>query len=233
MSWESAATAGILSLAGVGLLVMQLRRRQFGRASVRELPGEEDPRMRQQRELTAAAEALLRELTQTAERLDRRIEAQAGRLRELLDQAARAVERLEALLGCRGADAVLPGEGVRGPGFDHQAASVPRDASGVSSGAEAVPGGAPCGESPIDPGAAHAVLLSEATPGSDRPADRQGVAGGPAGGARSGRSPRPRNALEAQVWGLADAGTDPVEIAERIERPLGEVEVLLNMRKLA
>lgn len=44
------------------------------------------------------------------------------------------------------------------------------------------------------------------------------------------RADRPTDTRHAGVYDLADAGNPPVEIAERLEMPLGEVEVILNLR---
>jgi len=37
----------------------------------------------------------------------------------------------------------------------------------------------------------------------------------------------------AHVYALADGGTTPIEIAKQLDMPLGEVELILNLRKIA
>lgn len=44
------------------------------------------------------------------------------------------------------------------------------------------------------------------------------------------RAEHPTDTRHAGVYDLADAGKSPVEIAERLGMPLGEVEVILNLR---
>jgi hypothetical protein len=71
--------------------------------------------------------------------------------------------------------------------------------------------------------------LSEAA----RPAAPSSGAGEPAAGAhpvgtaRSAPAPDPRH---AEVYALADAGRSPQEIAQQLDRPRGEVELILALR---
>ena len=54
--------------------------------------------------------------------------------------------------------------------------------------------------------------------------------GEPAPRDAAARSPPPRDRRQEEIYTLSDYGYEPAEIARRVNRPVGEVELILSLR---
>lgn len=217
----------------VMLAVAMLRRAQQRPARARELTREQLARLRDQQQMQRTMEELLLQLEDVSRRINAQTDASFSRLEQLVQTADERIARLDSLLHPH-ADLRRRTPAARGPSPDPRSApalNAPAAASAgpaapaqeraspprtkpllnvATSAAPAVPPLIPAAAPPPQPRAADATrpetVANEPPPASSRAQRRQ------------------------RIYELADGGAAPMTIADLLQIPLGEVELLLNVR---
>lgn len=225
-------SGGGLALVGAALALVVialtlLRRRQFPTAGARERRSrarEQHATLREQRELREGLDRLLAEL----ERVQRDINAQLEAKLPRLDAAIRAADQRIAALRAAGA---ADGE------WEAALTQQQGDGPGIRPADESVRGGRRDRRRARELRTAEARRATSAGRGAEAAARRQPVAVAATDpvaleAARLARPAPPLNPLHQRVYDLADAGKSLMQLAEQLEMPLGEVELILNLRSL-
>lgn len=189
----------LVALCAVAVAVVELRRWQFRRVSLREVTRAEQAALREQREIHQQTAALLAELQAAAESVSRLIDEKIERLHAELRAAERAATRTAAPPAGAEYSKSRGGTNDGSPEPSVSALEPPAKSSPATSG-------------PVAPAADSIVLRAAARPLEELAPPRD---------------PRIDRVLE-----LAAAGRRSMQIAEALSMPLGEVELILNLRRL-
>lgn len=205
----------LLAFLGVALLLIQLRRHQFRTTSARDVTRDQSARLRDQRGVQQAMDQLLLQLEELSRRINAQVDTKFLKLETVIRDADDRIVKLEGLLGkskqpgTRTAGAVKASEPTpvsEPPGETRPTTPPPRASAPL-------PGGS---TPPPEPSTPPAVTSTSSA--------RVGDASEPA---KPVAPPDPR---VGRVHELADAGQQPIKIAEELDMPLGEVEFILNLR---
>ena len=193
----------LIVLCLVMLSVSMLRRTHQRRATARDLTREQLARMRDQTNIRQSMEELLLQLEDVSRRINAQVDTKFARLETVVRDADERIARLQGLTGRKR----LPTSAVS----DTPPTSSPsqkRSPTGPVPG-EAFKPGRPAGTAPAKSDRPPASLVEPVSPkpAPNGPSDRK-----------------------AKVYEMADAGAKPMTIADTLQIPLGEVELLLNLR---
>lgn len=159
------------------------------------------------------------QLIAAADRIAKQLEQRAGQLERFIQQAdSRIIElkRLSITPVQRGAEAATTSaSGVASSAKPQRPAAFPRSVS------ESKPANVPA-TNPL-----RAATLAMASASSVSPSANNTTA------SHSTSMSASLSAQHAEVHALADAGLTPVEIAKRLSKPTGQVELILNLRRAA
>jgi len=191
----------LLAFLGVALLLIQLRRHQFRTTTARDVTRDQSARLRDQRGIQQGMDSLLLQLEELSRRINAQVDTKFLKLETVIRDADDRIARLEHLLEQSG----QPGTRTTGSVNAQERKPVSEPAG------EPHPTALPPRASNPPPGASKS---SAPTAGASEPA--QPVA-----------PPDPR---VGRVHELADAGQQPINIAEELDMPLGEVQLILNLR---
>lgn len=178
------------------------RRAQRRMASSTERNREDLRLMREQATLPSTMSELMVQLEDFSRRINAQLDTKFARLETVVRDADDRIARLEALLKQTGQTKPQPT-----PKAQPAATTPPR---------EARPTNADRDERRKEPAAVDAAKTDVPSPGS--------VAVNP--------NLLPRHETAQRVYALADGGASAIQIAEQTELPLGEVELLLNLRQM-
>jgi hypothetical protein len=212
LSADSSMTSGLwmplLAFLGVALLLIQLRRRQFRTTGGRDVTRAQSTRLRDQRGVQQAMDQLLLQLEELSRRINAQVDTKFLKLEMVIRDADDRIARLEGLLGKPKQPGTRTAGGVKAP--EPKPASVPGDGSRPTT--------ASARASVAPPGPSTPPAMASTSPG------RTGDASEPA------KPVMPTDPRVGRVHALADAGQQPIKIAEELDMPLGEVEFILNLR---
>jgi hypothetical protein len=199
----------LIVLCLVVLSVSMLRRSEQRRATSRDLTREQLARLRDQTRMRDTMEELLLQLEDVSRRINAQVDTKFAKLEAVVRDADNRIAQLERLQGTS--------PGPRPPTRKPQPPSAHGEASRRDEGqhepAEFTPGlGAPSDQAPPthhapEDTAPAARPEPEAPPPPSSPGERR-----------------------ARILELADAGTAPMTIADMLQVPLGEVELILSLR---
>ena len=214
-SMPSGLWVPLLAFLGVALLLIQLRRHQFRTTSARDVTRDQSARLRDQRGVQQAMDQLLLQLEELSRRINAQVDTKFLKLETVIRDADDRIARLEGLLGkskqpgTRTAGAVKASE----PTPVSEPPGEPRPTTPPPRASAPLPGGSTPPPEPFTPPTA--TSTSSARAGEALEPAKPVTAADP----RIGR-----------VHALADAGQQPIKIAEELDMPLGEVEFILNLR---
>jgi|GEM_PF-522038 len=215
------------TLALILVAVTMLRRHQFRTTSLRDAAREQLARLRDQREVQAALDDLLVQLEEVSRRVAAQVETRYAKLESVIRDADQRIARLEALTRAVGSGPT-PGAGA-----------YPAGGLGPSAGGRAGPS-ADAGDEPVfqpglgapavvGPGAPPVLVTPRgptAFPNAPPSALPQAPPPGPA------EATAPRSERFRRIYEMADAGASALAIADALQIPLGEVELILGLRRL-
>ena len=200
-SMQSGLWVPLLVFLGIALLLIQLRRHQFRTTTARDVTREQFARLRDERGVQQAMDQLLIQLEELSRRINAQVDTKFLKLETVIRDADDRIAKLEGLLG----KPKQPGTRTT------RAAEAPKPKPVSELGGESRPTTPP-------PGA------SMPAPGMTQSSARAGEALEPA------KPVAPTDPRVGRVHALADAGQQPIKIAEELNMPLGEVEFILNLR---
>lgn len=229
----------LVVLCLVILSVSMLRRSQNRSASVREAAREQYARLRDQSRMRETMEELLLQLEEVSRRVNAQVDTRFSKLEHTIRDADERIAKLEKLRSEVGAGvSAAPGTGrdqkPQVPPARHPAPrAVPgrdtkaRDADQPSQPTAQPPDGGRSSAEEFELGipgvTAPTGTPGQATSGADASPSKGGGAEAPSSGRASARRQR--------IYEMADAGTAAITIADTLSIPLGEVELILNLRK--
>ncbi len=207
------------TLALILVAVTMLRRHQFRTTSLRDAAREQLARLRDQREVQAALDDLLVQLEEVSRRVAAQVETRYAKLESVIRDADQRIARLEALTRAVGSGPT-PGVGA-----------YPAGGLGPSAGAVDAPVfqpglGAPAVVAAGDPPALVTPRGPTAPPNAPPTALPKAPPPGPA------EAGAPRSERFRRIYEMADAGASALAIADALQIPLGEVELILGLRRL-
>lgn len=212
----------LLAFLGVALLLIQLRRHQFRTTSARDVTRDQSARLRDQRGVQQAMDQLLLQLEELSRRINAQVDTKFLKLETVIRDADDRIARLEGLLGKSKQPGTRTGGAVKAP--EPKPASEP--------GSELPPTTPPSRASALPP--EPSTRPPGASPPPPEPSTPPAVASTSAARASEALEPAkpvtPADPRVGRVHELADAGQQPIKIAEELDMPLGEVEFILNLR---
>lgn len=193
------------------------RPRRFGQAAARDSLSEVPPTVagQQRPERSPAVDDWEVRMHETARELIGRIDAKLAALQALTHEADRAAARLEQALAAAARNAPPVASGVATP-FEAAAARPLGESRPASASVDDLLELAPAGREPSAPRADQADALRTA-------GDRSGL--------DLSSMPPSESRRHEEIYLLADYGFGPAEIAHRTGMPIGEVELILRLRK--
>lgn len=201
----------LIVLCLVMLSVSMLRRTQQRRATARDLTREQLARLRDQSNIHQSMEELLLQIEDVSRRINAQVDTKFAKLETVVRDADDRIARLQGLLGRQRPPA--PSAGDKRP--TSKPAEKPEAAKPKR--AQAFRPGLPTGTTP-----------APAPPPTGQPTPAG--AGSPAEQTPPNPSPGSTAERRTKVYEMADAGAKPMAIADALQIPLGEVELLLNLR---
>jgi hypothetical protein len=202
----------LLVFLGIALLLIQLRRHQFRSTTARDVTREQFARLRDERGVQQAMDKLLLQLEELSRRINAQVDTRFLKLETVIRDADDRIAKLEGLLGKSKQPGTRTAGAVKAP--EPKAASEPgnetRPTTPPPRASAPLPGASTSPPEPFTPPAA-----------TSTPAARAGEALEPVA---------PADPRVGRVHALADAGQQPIKIAEELDMPLGEVEFILNLR---
>ena len=205
----------LLAFLGVALLLIQLRRHQFRTTTARDVTRDQSARLRDQRGIQQTMDQLLIQLEELSRRINAQVDTKFLKLETVIRDADDRIARLEGLLG----KSKQPGTRTTG------AVKAPEAKPVSEPGRESRPTTPPPKASPPVPRASTPPPEPSTPPAvASTPPARVDEALEPA------RPVTPADPRVGRVHALADAGQQPIKIAEELDMPLGEVEFILNLR---
>ena len=194
----------LVVLCLVMLSVSMLRRSQHRSATTRDLTREQLARLRDQKDVRQSMDDLLTQLEEVSRRVNAQVETRFVKLETVIRDADDRIARLELLA---------------------PSAKAPQHVSGITSPAANDTESATKGSSDFQPGIAGVVsrATSSLPPSAANPV-AESAAVPPAS------QPMSREERRRRIYELADAGTTPMTIADTLQVPLGEVELILSLR---
>ena len=169
---------------------------------------------------TAARRSLeqtILQLEEAAREVNAQLDTKFVRLERVITHADQRIARLEALLR-------QAGEVAEERTFGAGGLTASEAASEAASGKANAPTKAPA-QAAAEPRGTRAAA------NGDGAAPAPPIANPPAPPPARPRGPVPANPLHARIAALAEQGKAAIEIAKAVKMPLGEVEVVLNLRK--
>jgi hypothetical protein len=212
---------------GIGLFTLRRARQRAGRnPSGREVLDQ----LREGRQIHGAMSTLMVELEEYTRRMNAVLDTKSAKLECLIRDADERLTRLERAQ--RGAAVAVPPTAGQTPIADAPPAPAAPTASAAPEPARpptpiTPPPAVPVASPPRTP----SVPASPPRPVHPAPAPRRApaVTVGPLG-----QAPAPAPTPQAgEVYRLADAGRSPMQIAQATDLPLGEVELMLQLRELS
>lgn len=196
----------LLVLSAVTIMIMLLRRHQFRTTSSRSVAREQLNRLRDQKQLRASLDDLLIQLEEVAREVGGQIDTKFAKLEAVVRDADERIAELRRL-----AEQVEAGR-------QRELNATPPDlASMMSRPEETARDAAPSGvESSEDPPRKRARVEAPPPPATAR---------------RSPTSNLPPPPLFQKIYERADSGMPTIKIAESLHMTLGEVELILNLRR--
>jgi hypothetical protein len=240
--WDS-MDKGLLSLlmmlSAVAIMVVLLRRHQFRHATRKDVVREQNASLRDQHRLRQSMDDLLVQLEEVSRRVSAQVDTKFAQLDAVVRDADERIVRLERLLGKREPEAPAARSASLGPPAPQpmSLASSPQQpmspASTASQPMSPTPA-APAREPRRRSGPPADVVRTPPVDGAERTAaelnavpsaTRLGSAD-PAVLRRDSADPRFQ-----PLYDLIDSGHSPIQAAEALSLPLGEVELILNLRR--
>lgn len=240
MIWASTGTtslnSGMLLAAGALVLVtyslILVRRAQARRQNRESTPREVFDRYREEREIRASLDELMIQLEELSRRITAQVDTRFAKLEAVIRDADDRTAHLQTLLDRTGTRHAPHAAGSHAPPSPdpHDRTGAPGATFETRDAAE----GPERGGSPAAPRRATAGPHTRKRPDDTSPAPDPQAPADADGQPSSGHAAPPREPppLHARVYALADAGTRPIDIAERLGIVLGEVELILNLRRL-
>ncbi len=211
-----AIDSGLIPLLAVICLVMlsitMLRRSQQRRTTSRDVTREQLARLRDQKDVRQSMDELLIQLEEVSRRINAQVDTRFAKLECIIRDADERIAKLERLSGT---DRASGAREVGTSGGSKTRTSSPHPPPARST--------AQVDERASDSDAAPAADADEFRPGLvasslEMPAAPANV------------ESLDSNARRQRIHELADAGTEPITIADTLQMPLGEVELILNLR---
>ena len=233
--WDD-MTKGLLSLlmmlSAVAIMLIMLRRHQFRGATRRDVAREQLANLREQGRLHQSMDDLLIQLEEVSRRVSAQVDTKFAKLEQVVRDADVRIARLERLLGKHEGDRST----TRAPAA--QPSMPPTTPPSLSQS----PAQAPPAKSPVSPGPSTPREPSASREKRNRQtradASNRPNASSPARPASPAANPPaadpPANNIDPRfqhVYDLVDAGHSPIQAAEALSLPLGEVELILNLRR--
>lgn len=201
---DNGMTTLLLVLCAIAIMVVLLRRHQSRDTTHRDTARSQINRVRDQQRLHSSMDELLVQLEEVSRRVAAQVETKFAKLEKVVRDADDRIARLEGVLRRAGGEAALT----------HAAAtSAPANPAEHTSGDDAiVDQQLPAS---LSDNSAQTVELTEPI----EPTDTVELT-------------EPVDPRFEHIYELADGGASPIEVAEQLELPVGEVELILNLRKL-
>lgn len=193
----------LMMLSAIAIMLILMRRHQFRSATRRDVSREQIARLRDQRNLQQSMDELLLQIEEMSRQVSAQLDTKYAKLELVIRDADERIARLENLLGRRETAAAPVAAAPSGTMDSTRAANVSRAREKTRSVIAAT----------------DRQTFAEASPAS-------GTSGGKPPISRENDDPRFK-----QIYDLADAGHTPIQTAEALALPLGEVELILNLRK--
>jgi hypothetical protein len=216
-SVQSGFLAALLVFAAVSISLLLVRRKYARTTSNRETGRDAVERIKDTQRIRDVADDLLVRLEQVAREVNAELDTKFTRLECVVRDADDRIARLQHLL------AQVSAETSQGPELKTQDSA--RSESAITT-PPPVKAASVSKRSTVDQSRQHrrAVNSTENSGQSDERA--------PAGSEASGARQRPTDPHRQRVYDMFDAGRPLIQIAEALDLPLGEVELILNLREM-
>ncbi|MBU0638948.1 MAG: hypothetical protein KKB50_08800 [Planctomycetes bacterium] len=211
-STENGLLVLVLVLCAVMISLALLRRSQHKSATVRDVVREQQARLRDHTGIRRSMDDLLLQLEEVSRRINAQVDTKFVKLERVIRDADERIARLEGVLARF--------DRVRGGASTLSAPPAPPVAGKRPTNASALP-------ERTEPPSTGRATARPVEPDVGRPL------GKPRSGhsAKAGESAPGANERFRDVYELADAGRTAGQIAETLGKPLGEVELILNLRE--
>ena len=207
ISLIGAIDSGLIPLLAVLCMVMlsvsMLRRSRQRKTTSREVTREQLARLRDQKDVRQSMDELLIQLEDVSRRINAQVDTRFAKLECVIrdaDERIAVLKRLSGAVEPDGVDESIPSASSSPP--QAQRPNAPDSESQSMNASDA---------DEFQPG------LATASPGAGFRSPANGTS-------------LDRDAQRLRIHELADAGTPPITIADSLQIPLGEVELILNLR---
>lgn len=217
----------LMALCAVTITLTMLRRRQFQTVSARDLVREQFARLRDQKEIKVSMEELLLQLEDMSRRVNAQLDTKFVRLETVIRDADDRIARLTesrnpaALLASAPPPSNPTALREKGGGLEVKPQESPAPPT-------ANPPDSPMSFSRclphVDPASSEVIRAESPERGHDHGDDTPGE--------RESRDAphEPLTEHHRRVYNLFDTGVAPIQIAQRLDVSLGEIELILNLR---